>query len=121
MRLRCYAGRPHSVTHNVQDPRVGERHTQEQLQQEPMAHLLTGQGLVIARIRRRIGIAHAPATATEALGLNLADQMLMATFTVHGPDDGVLEWVRIYLRPDHSTPEETLDLSTGTWSATEPL
>ena len=54
LRLRSYAGRPRSVSHNVQDPRVGERHTQEQLQREPMAHLLTGQGLVIARIRRRI-------------------------------------------------------------------
>lgn len=54
------------------------------------------------------------------LGLTIADQMLVATVTVHDPDDRVLAWVRIYLHPDYDTSEETMDLTTGNWSAAEP-
>nr|WP_275409166.1 GntR family transcriptional regulator [Streptomyces sp. SID12501] len=121
VRLRSYDGSRHSVAHNVQQPVIGERHTGEQLDHEPMPKLLVGQGHTVARMRRRMGIAHAPAVVTEALGLTIADQMLVATITVHDPDDRVLEWVRIYLHPDYDTPEETMDLTTGNWSAAEPM
>jgi len=121
MRLRGVGGKAHSVTHNVQQPDVGEQHTADELEQEPMAQLLTRAGHTIHRLRRRIGVLHAPALVAEALGLTIAEQVLVATFTLHRPDDSVLEWVRIYLHPDQSTPEETMDFTTGTWSAAEHI
>jgi GntR family transcriptional regulator len=121
MRLRSVAGKLHSVTHNVQQPSVGERHTTDQLEREPMVHLLTRAGHAIHRLRRRIGVVHSPALVTEALGRTIAEQVLVATFTLHRPDDSVLEWVRVYLHPDQSTPEETMDFTTGTWSAAEHI
>jgi NAD(P)-dependent dehydrogenase (short-subunit alcohol dehydrogenase family) len=32
-----------------------------------------------------------------------------------------IEWVRIYVHPDHSAPEETMDLETGAWTVTQRL
>jgi GntR family transcriptional regulator len=119
MRARSAGGKPHSVTHNVQDPDVGEQHTTGELEQEPMVQLLTRAGHTIHRLRRRFGVIHSPALVTEALGLSIAEQVLVATFTLHRPDDSVLEWVRIYLHPDQSTPAETMEFTTGTWSAAE--
>ena len=116
MRLRHHKGAAHSVTHNVQRPAVGERHTMRQLEKESMARILAQQGHSFAHIRRRMGITHAPTVVTEALGLTIAERVLVSTFTLHDPSDEVLEWVRIFLHPDHDTPEETLDLATGTWS-----
>ncbi|GAA5163124.1 hypothetical protein GCM10023321_49530 [Pseudonocardia eucalypti] len=121
MRLRSVDGRSHSVTHNVQHPGVGERHTADQLEQEPMVQLLTRAGYTIHRLRRRVGILHSPALVTEALGLTIAEQVLVTTFSLHHPDDSVLEWVRIYLHPDQSTPEETMDFATGKWSSAEHM
>jgi GntR family transcriptional regulator len=121
MRARTAGGKPHSVTHNVQDPDVGEQHTADELAQEPMVQLLTRAGHSIHRLRRRFGVVRSPALVTEALGLTIAEQVLVATFTLHRPDDSVLEWVRIYLHPDQSTPEETMEFTTGTWSAAEYL
>lgn len=119
MRSRSVGSKPHSVSHNVQEPAVGEQHTMEELEQEPMVPLLTSAGHTIHRLRRRFGVVYSPALVTEALGLTIAEQVLVATFTLHRPDDSVLEWVRIYLHPDQSTPEETMEFTTGTWSAAE--
>jgi GntR family transcriptional regulator len=121
MRLRSADGKAHSVTHNVQQPDVGERHTTDQLEHEPMVQLLTRAGHTIHRLRRRFGVMRSPALVADALGLTIAEQVLVATFTLHRPDDSVLEWVRIYLHPDQSTPEETMDFTIGKWSAAEHI
>jgi hypothetical protein len=72
-------------------------------------------------MRRRIGIDYGPAIVTEALQLTVAERVLIATFTLHGPDDEVLEWVRIYLHPSQHVPDEKMEFPAGTWSAAEPL
>jgi GntR family transcriptional regulator len=121
MRARSVDGKAHSVTHNVQQPDVGEQHTMDELEKEPMVQLLTRAGHPIHRLRRRFGVVHPPALVTEALGLTVAEQVLVATFTLHRPDDSVLEWVRVYLHPDQATPEETMEFTSGTWSAAENI
>jgi len=121
LRLRTYEGLPHSVAHNVQLPSIGERHTDADLSHQPMAKLLRDQGYEISCMRRRIGIDYAPAIVTEALQLTIAERVLIATFTLHGSDDKVLEWVRIYLHPSQHLPDEKMELATGTWSAAEHM
>jgi hypothetical protein len=55
------------------------------------------------------------------LGLNMADPVLTTTFTLHDPDDVLIQWVRIFLHPELSTPEETMEISTGHWSASKTM
>jgi len=57
----------------------------------------------------------------EALQLTIAERVLIATFTLLGSDDQVLEWVRIYLHPSQHVPDEKMEFPVGTWSAAEPL
>ena len=57
---------------------------------------------------------------TEALQLTVAERVLIATSTLHGPHDKVLEWVRIYLHPSQHVPDEKLEFPADTWSAAEP-
>ena len=51
----------------------------------------------------------------------MVDPVLVATFTMHDTDRVCIEWVRIYVHPDHSAPDETMDLETGAWTTTEWL
>ncbi len=120
-RVRSYDGRAHSVTHNAQRPEVGALHDPSDLGKHPMTRLLARQGFDVAVMRRRISIGHGPLQATAALGLSIADPVLTITFTLHDKDDEVLQWVRLYLHPDRTTPEETMDLEHGTWSAAEQM
>lgn len=120
-RLRSYEGQPHSVTLNAQRPEVGERHTKRALRSRPMFELLTAQGFTISQMRRRMRIGQAGTEVTSALGLSLAEPVLITTFTLHDQEDALIQWVRIFLHPEHSTPEETMDLATGAWSATEAM
>lgn len=120
-RLRTYEAKPHSVTLNAQLPEIGRRHTKRALKTRPMFELLAEQGSTISQMRRRMRIGQAGTEVTSALGLSLAEPVLITTFTLHDPDDELIQWVRIFLHPDHSTPEETMDLATGSWSATETM
>jgi GntR family transcriptional regulator len=120
-RLRVHGGTPHSVTHNAQLPDVGERHTARQLTSLPMGLILTREGYDVTGMRRRFGVTYPPPVVAEALGVTVAERVLVSTFTVHDVADTVVEWVRIYLHPDQPTPDETVDLTTGRWSATEPI
>jgi GntR family transcriptional regulator len=116
-RLRTFEGRPHSVTHNAQRVERGNRHTARRLATLPMTAIFSAEGVEVASLRRSARAAHAPAGVAEPLGLTLSDPVLVTTFTVHGVDDDLLEWVRIYLHPDEAAPEERMDLRSGTWSA----
>jgi GntR family transcriptional regulator len=120
-RLRRYEGRPHSVTHNAQRPEIGVRHRVSALAQKPMAVLLAAQGIELRHMRRRFHATVAPPFVARHLDLTVVDPVLVATFTMHGPDELTVEWVRIYLHPDRSTPEETMDFELGRWSATDRL
>jgi GntR family transcriptional regulator len=118
-RLRTFSGRPHSVTHNAQVVERGERHTAHRLATMPMTAIFAAEGVEVASLRRSASAARAPAGVAEPLGLTLSDPVLVTTFTVHGVDGELLEWVRIYLHPDEAAPQERLDLRAGTWSAAE--
>lgn len=120
-RVRSFEGRPHSVTHNAQRPEVGLLHAPSDLEKYPMTRLLARHGHTVSVMRRRISIGLAPPLATAALGLTIADPVLTIGFTLHDKADEVLQWVRLYLHPDHTTPEETMDIASGTWSAAEPM
>ena len=113
-RLRTYRGRPHSVTHNVQRPELGLRHRADDLRRRPMAALLAAQGIQPRYMRRRFHAATAPPFVARRLDLTIVDPVLVATFTMHDTDRVCIEWVRIYVHPDHSAPDETMDLETGT-------
>ena len=118
-RLRTFEGRPHSVTHNAQVVERGKRHTARRLATMPMTAIFSAEGVEVASLRRSARASRAPAGVAEPLGLTLSDPVLVSTFTVHGPDEELLEWVRIYLHPDEAAPEERLDLRSGTWSAAD--
>jgi len=120
-RLRLFRGAPHSVTHNAQRAEVGLRHRAAGLRSQPMAALLAAQGIQPHYMRRRFHATVAPPFVAHRLDLTIVDPVLVATFTLHDADDLVIEWVRIYLHPDRSTPEETLDLESGSWATTERL
>lgn len=116
-RLRTFEGRPHSVTHNVQHVERGRRHTTRRLESLPMTAIFAAEGVEVASLRRRVHATYAPVGVAEHLGITLSAPVLVTTFTVHGVEDDLLEWVRIYLHPDEAAPEERLDLRRGTWSA----
>jgi GntR family transcriptional regulator len=120
-RLRTYRGRPHSVTHNAQRPELGARHPVGELRRRPMAELLAAQGLHPRYMRRRFHAAVAPPLVARHLDLTIVDPVLVATFTMHDAERACIEWVRIYVHPAHSAPEETMDLETRSWSTTEWL
>lgn len=120
-RLRSYGGRPHSVTHNAQLPEVGRRHSARALAHLPMGEILESEGHTRAAVRRHFGVTQAPGVVARHLGLTLADAVLEAVFTVEGVEGRALEWVRIHLHPRYKTPEESMDLHSGTWSAAGPI
>lgn len=120
-RVRSFDGRPHSVTHNAQRPEVGERHDVRELTSGPMTSLLAKQGRTVATMRRRMSIGQAPPSATAALGVTIAEPVLTITFTLHDETDEIIQWVRLYLHPDHATPEETMDIARGSWSTAERM
>ena len=72
-------------------------------------------------MRRRFHAATAPPFVARRLDLTIVDPVLVATFTMHDTDRVCIEWVRIYVHPDHSAPDETMDLETGAWTTTEWL
>jgi hypothetical protein len=86
-----------------------------------MGAILEEEGLTRARVRRHLGVSHAPPDVAAHLGLTFTDPVLQAVFTVEDPSEAILEWVRIYLHPAFHTPEETLDLRSGAWNATGPI
>lgn len=86
-----------------------------------MAALLAAQGVQLRYMRRRFHAATGPPFVARRLDLTMVDPVLVATFTMHDTDRVCIECVRIYVHPDHSAPDETMDLETGTWTTTEWL
>lgn len=115
-RLRSYRGRPHSVTLNVQHEALGKTLTTAELQSQAMTHLLRQHGVNFARLTRRFGASLAPPHVARQLGLMLNEPTLVYTFTHHDTDNVVVQWVRIWVRPDEPSPEEVFSYETGHWS-----
>ena len=86
-----------------------------------MAALLAAQGVQPRYMRRRFHASTAPAFVARRLDLSIVDPVLVATFTMYDTERVCIEWVRIYVHPDHSAPDETMDLEAGTWTTTEWL
>ncbi len=84
-----------------------------------MSALLAAQGIDLRYMRRRFRAATAPPFVAHRLDLTIVDPVLIATFTMHDAKGVCIEWVRIYVHPDSSAAEETMNLDTGTWTVTQ--
>ncbi|NML47469.1 GntR family transcriptional regulator [Ramlibacter sp. G-1-2-2] len=115
-RLRSFKGRPHSVTLNAQRVDVGEQLTLAELQKYPMTQLLREHGVQFSRLTRRVSASIAPPHVARQLKLVLNEPTLVYTFTHHDDQGGVVQWVRIWVRPDEPSPEESFSYATGMWS-----
>jgi GntR family transcriptional regulator len=113
-RLRRWAGKPHSVTFNVQPETVGASHRVADLNAKPMVRLLAGQRRPAASAVRQMAIQPASNFEAHALEISLGQATLAATFTMFGEDERVVQWVRIQLHPEARTPVETFDMRAGT-------
>ena len=119
-RLRRFEGRPHSVTHNAQRCELGERHDPALLAMRPMGRILEKAGVRLGQLRRRIGVALPPAEVAGPLGLSVQDACLLYTIVLSDTAGQPVEWVRIYVNPAESVPEEVLDLQTFVWEGPAP-
>jgi GntR family transcriptional regulator len=119
-RLRRFAGRPHSVTHNAQLPSLGERHARKSLETLPMVAVLDKAGVTIAELHRKIGVARPPLSVASSLGISVNDATLVYTHILKAPKDETVEWLRIYMHPDEPSPIEVMDFQTGAWTTTIP-
>ena len=117
-RLRTFQSALHSVTYNVQRPQIGSRHTVANLRKLPMAQLLTLVGKEIAHVTRRLSAAPAPVEVAAALNIAVQHPTLLHTFTMRDVAGDVIEWVRLYLHPNESSPTEVLNLADGCWRPT---
>lgn len=120
-RLRLFKGRPHSVTLNAQPIELGRRIPQVRLKTSQMAQVLLEAGVSFAKLRRRVSASLAPAHVARHLGLTLNDPTLVYTFTNHDQSDQVVQWVRIWVRPDEPSPEEVFSYETRTWTVSEAM
>jgi GntR family transcriptional regulator len=115
-RLRSYHGRPHSVTLNVQSIEVGERLPVAKLRKEPMFHVLREAGFKFFKMTRRVSATTVPSHIARHLNLTLNEPTLVYTFTHQDADDGVIQWVRIWVRHDEPSPQEVFSYDTGAWT-----
>lgn len=115
-RLRTFRGHAHSVTLNVQQVELGERLSAAKLQKYPMTQLLREEGVQFARLTRRVSASLAPPHVARHLGLTLNEPTLVYTFAHHNVQGEVVQWVRIWVRPDEPSPDEVYSYATGTWT-----
>jgi len=114
-RLRRFEGRLHSVTHNAQSPERGARHDTTMLAQLAMGQILAGEGVKLGRLTRRIGVALAPVEVAGPLGISVHDSCLLHTMILSDTEGAPVEWLRIYLHPQETAPEEMFDLRSSRW------
>jgi GntR family transcriptional regulator len=120
IRLAKVNGRVHSVFHNMQPPEIGRRHRAADLKSKPMVSIFESEGTPLATIRRTIRATTAPPDAARHLGIELDSAVLLIVMRAQTADERIVEWLRIFTRPDQRLPEEVLDLSTGGWHTPPP-
>ncbi|MFK0280899.1 GntR family transcriptional regulator [Streptomyces sp. NPDC090499] len=108
-----------AVTHNVQRPELGERHSRRDLGSKPMAAILRAEGVEVARVRRRIQATTPPPVIARQLGLNLDSPVLMVVLRLEDEQGRTVEWMRAFSHPDRPLSEEVLDIATGSWHSTD--
>ncbi|MFI0821057.1 GntR family transcriptional regulator [Streptomyces sp. NPDC021098] len=110
------AGKPLLVSHHVQHPEVGARHTLEDLRTRQMLQILSGRYEITA-VRRSLRAGNPSPLVRRHLGIAPDTPVLTAVIRVHGgPSGGLLEWVRLTAHPDLPLPDDALDLTTGRWA-----
>lgn len=120
IRIALLDGRPFGVFQNVQPPAIGLAHREEDLRTKPMVSILRAEDRPIATVARTVQATTAPPDAARHLGLDLHAPILLIVLRASGADGRLLEWTRLYTRPDEPLAEEVLDLTTGRWSTAEP-
>jgi GntR family transcriptional regulator len=116
VRLRVYDGLPHVVSHNVQLPEVGERHSLEDLKTKPMMSILSSEGIDVTTIRRRLHAGTAPPIVSRHLGLYLDTPVSVCVLTLLDESDAPVEWIRAYVDPKLPVQEEVRDVHKGYWT-----
>lgn len=86
-----------------------------------MTQILREMGVKFVTLRRRVAATLAPPYVAKHLMLTLNDPTLVYTFTHHDASDAVVQWVRIWVRPDVPSPNEAFDYTTKTWSASRSM
>ena len=81
-----------------------------------MTQILREEGVKFSRLTRRISASTASPQAARHLGVALNDPTLVYTFTHHGKNGSVVQWVRIWVRHDEPSPQEALSDEPGAWS-----
>jgi GntR family transcriptional regulator len=115
-RLRIFKGRPHSVTLAVQPTEQGQKHPVARLGRLPMHQLLSDAGVVVESLSRTLSVSLATPLVAEHLGLTIHDPTLVYTFMYHDSRGRIVDWTRICVHPDESSPVEIFNFKTGRWS-----
>jgi GntR family transcriptional regulator len=116
-RLRRFQGRPHSISQSVQRPELGNQHDLEALGRLPMPELVQSAGRKLSRLHRRLSVALPSADAARHLAISLQRPTLVYTYALTDQEEKVIEWVRIYVHPEESSPSETMNLVEHTWES----
>ncbi|MEU6198522.1 GntR family transcriptional regulator [Streptomyces sp. NPDC047061] len=116
VRLRVFEGVPHLVSHNVQLPEVGQRHSLEDLRAKPMMSILSAEGIDVTTIRRRLYAGTPPPIVSRHLGLYLDSPVSVCVMTLHDENGEPIEWIRSYVDPKLPVGEEVRDVHKGYWT-----
>lgn len=116
VRLRVYQGLPHVVSHNVQRPEIGARHSLEDLKTKPMISILSAEGIDVTTIRRRLYAGTAPPIVSRHLGLYLDTPVSVCVLTLQDDKGDPIEWIRAYVDPKLPVREEVRDVHKGYWT-----
>jgi GntR family transcriptional regulator len=120
IRIALLDGRPFGVFQNVQRPEIGLTHSADDLRTKPMVSILREEDRPIATVARTVQATTAPPDAARHLGLDLHAPILLIVLRASGADGQLLEWTRLYMRPDEPLAEEVVDLNSGRWSTADP-
>ncbi|WP_217576577.1 GntR family transcriptional regulator [Streptomyces sp. GbtcB7] len=120
VRLRVYGGQPHVVSHNVQLPEIGERHSLEDLQTKPMMSILNAEDIDVVTVRRRVHATTPPPIVSRHLGLYLDTPVSVTVMTLHDENGAPIEWIRAYVDPKLPVREEVRDVHKGYWTIPSP-
>jgi GntR family transcriptional regulator len=114
-RLRRFLGAIHSVSFNVQEPELGDRHHAADLDTLPMEQILAKAGRPIQWLAREITVGIPNTVAATALKISLIQPVLVHTYVVSDAERKPIEWVRIFLHPSQDPPKEEMNLIDRSW------
>ena len=113
LKLRSFAGRPHSVTLSVQPLEIGRRHESTDIARMQVPKLLKRIGYPVLQIDRTVSIARPPPDVRVHLGTTVWEALLMMTTTQRSRDRRPVDWTRIFYHPDLEQQLDTVAWETG--------